>query len=96
MNQGFGIAAPAEHSRTPRHQPARYLVVIDSGGAIIARLFLATREQVGEFDAATEEVTQMTRGLVPAHSALAAEWDGPLAGHQAAERAAAEVYTLDI
>ena len=96
MDHGFGITAPAEHSRTPLHQPARYLVVIDSGGSSIARLFLATREQVGEFDAATEEVTQMTRGLVPAHTALATEWDGPLAGHQAAERAKAEVYTLDI
>ena len=96
MNHGFGIATPSEHSHAPRQAPVRTLIVIDSGGSSIARLFLATREQVGEFDAATEEVTQMTRGLVPAHSALAAEWDGPLAGHQAAERASAEVYTLDI
>ena len=96
MNNGFGMASPAAHSRTPLQQPVRYLVVIDSAGACIARLFLATHEQVGEFDAATEEIAQMTSGLMPAHSALDPEWDKALAGHIAVERAAAEVYTLDV
>ena len=96
MNHGFGIASPAEHSHTPRQQPVRYVIVIDSAGARIARLLLATREQVGEFDAATEEVARMTQGLRPEHGALAPEWDRVLAAHSAAERAAAEVYTLDV
>jgi len=97
MNNGFGIASPsAHHHRTPLHPPVRFLVVIASGGFSIARLFLATREQVSELDAATEEVTQMTQGLVPTRSASDAAWDHALAGHSAAERAAAEVYTLDV
>lgn len=96
MNHGFGITSPSEHSHTPLHPPARYLVVIDSAGMAIARLFLASRVQVGEFDAATEEVAQMTQGLTPARSALGPEWDLPLAGHHSSERAAAAVYTLDI
>ena len=74
----------------------RTLIVIDSAGSRIARLFLAGREQVGELDAATEEVTQMTQGLVPALGALEPVWDVALAGHNAHERAAAEVYTLDV
>jgi hypothetical protein len=96
MNDGFGIATPARHHDAPHHPPVRFLIVIDSGGNSIARLFLATREQVGELDAATEEVSQMTQGLVPVRSALEAVWDDALAGHSAAERAAAEVYTLDV
>jgi hypothetical protein len=96
MNHGFGMASPPEHSHTPRQAPARTLIVIDSAGARLARLFLAGREQVGEMDAATEEVTQMTQGLVPAYSALDPAWDAALAGHNAHERAAAEVYTLDV
>ena len=96
MNNGFGIARPSAHHDAPRHPPVRLLVVIDSGGFSVARLFLATREQVGELDAATEEVTQMTQGLVPTRTASDAMWDHALAGHSAAERAAAEVYTLDV
>jgi hypothetical protein len=96
MNNGFGISSPATHHGTPRHAPVRFLIVITSGGFSVARLFLATREQVNELDAATEEVTQMTQGLVPARSASDAAWDHALAGHSADERAAAEVYTLDV
>ena len=77
-------------------QPARYLVVIDSGGYMVARLFLETRELVAEFDAAVEEVSAMTIGLVPEVGALSSEWDRALQGHNVAERAAAMVYTLDI
>ena len=52
MNQRFGSEAPRAHANTEQHQePARYLVVIDADGSTVARLFLATREQVAEFDA---------------------------------------------
>ena len=51
---------------------------------------------MAEFDASTEETALMTRGLVPATGATGPEWDQALKGHSAAERAAAEVYTLDI
>jgi hypothetical protein len=96
MNQGFGSESPRQHVQAPHRKTTRYLVVIDSGGSAVARLFLATREQVAEFDAGTEEVTQMTQGLVPAMGAGSAEWDPALQGHSAAERSAAAVYTLEI
>ena len=96
MSQNFGIEKPAEHSHSPHRAPARYLVLIDAAGVSLARLFLATREQVAEFDGGTEEVSRMTRGLVSEHAAAAAEWDRALDGHSAAERSAAEVYTLDV
>ena len=96
MNGGYGMASPERHVQTARQEPVRYLVVIDTGGVRIARLLLATREQVGEFDASTEEITRMTQGMVPKLGALDAEWDKPLAGHSALERSAAEVYTLDV
>ena len=96
MGQGFGIESHSAHHSGPHRPPARYLVVIDSAGESLARMFGATRDQVAEFDASTEEVAAMTRGLVPERSAARAEWDQALAGHTAAERAAAEVYTLDV
>jgi len=96
MAQVFGNEVPRRHSETPMRQAARYLVVIDSGGNAVARLFIETREQVAEFDASTEEVTLMTRGLVSAIGADGAEWDRALAGHGTAERKAARVYTLDV
>jgi hypothetical protein len=96
MNHGYGIEPPSAHRHSPLQQPVRYVVVIDSGGSMIARLFLASRELVAEFDAGTEEVVQMTRGLQPTRDARASEWDRALAGHSVAERAAAEVYTLDL
>jgi hypothetical protein len=96
MAQVFGNEIPRPHSQTPTQKAARYLVVIESGGVVVARLFTETREQVGEFDASTEEVTVMTRGLVPAAGAVGAEWDHALAGHSAAERSTARVFTLDV
>jgi hypothetical protein len=96
MNQGYGIESPGEHTQSPRREPARFLVVIDAAGSSIARLFLDTRELVGEFDAGSEEVALMTRDLQPAKGADAAEWDRALEGHSAAERRAADVYTLDV
>jgi hypothetical protein len=96
MGQGFGSESPRPHAQTSHRQPARYLVVIDSGGSVVARLFLATRELVAEFDAGTEETAQMTAGLVPTKNADGPEWDRALEGHSAAERRAAEVYTLEV
>lgn len=76
--------------------PARFLVLIDAGGAMVARLFDAQRKPLAEFDASSEEVAVMTSGLAPQHSGLDAAWAQALAGHNPDERAAAEVYTLDV
>jgi hypothetical protein len=96
MAQVFGNEIPGPHSDNPMRKAARYLVVIESGGYVMARLFIETREQVAEFDASTEEVTLMTQGLVPVAGAVGPEWDQALAGHSASERSAARVYTLDV
>lgn len=95
MAQVFGNEVPRRHTQTSLRKVARYLVLIDSGGFAVARLFVDTREQVAEFDASTEEVAQMTQGLAPAFGADGPEWDRALEGHSAAERRAAHVYTLD-
>lgn len=96
MSQTFGIETPREHTPTAHRKPVRYLLVIDAGGAMVARLFLDTREMVAEFDGSAEEVTTMTNGLLPQVGALGSEWDLALRGHSAVERAAAMVYTLQI
>jgi hypothetical protein len=96
MAQVFGNEIPRRHSEAPTRKAARYLVVIESGGHVAARLFVDTREQVAEFDASTEEVTLMTHGLVATIGAEGPEWDAALAGHSLAERKAARVYTLDV
>lgn len=96
MGQGFGMETPAKHHPGALRQAARYLVVIESGGVMLARLFLETREQIAEFDASTEETASMMGGLTAILGATGAEWDRALAGHSAAERAAAEVYVLAV
>jgi hypothetical protein len=96
MSQSFGIESPGEHSHTPHRKPARYLIVIEAAGAMVARLFTDTREPVAEFDASTEEVAQMTQGLTPTAGASGPEWERALEGHNTIERGAAEVYTLDL
>jgi len=96
MSQTFGMESPREHNNQSHRQPARYLVVIDSGGSMVARMFLASHELVAEFDAAVEEVSAMTHGLMPEVGAFSAEWDRALLGHTAIERAGAMVYTLPI
>lgn len=80
----------------PLQKPAKFLVLIDSGGAMVARLFDEARVQVAEFDATSEEVAVMTSGLVPGDGADAEEWDKPLRGHSPQERREAQVYTLDV
>ena len=74
----------------------RYVVVIESGGSMIARLHLETRQQVAEIDAAVEEVSSMIKGVAPQVGAIGPEWDQALQGHSASERSAAKVYTLDL
>ena len=77
-------------------KPARYLIVIDAAGEMLARMFDAQRKLLVDFDASSSEVSIMTQGLAPTRSAHAAEWDAALAGHSAREREQAEVYTLDL
>lgn len=96
MSQNFGMESPRDHPPSLFRKPVRYIVVIDAGGSMVARLFLDTREMVGEFDAAVEEVPGMLKGLVPELGALGSEWDVALQGHNVAERADAKVYTLDV
>jgi hypothetical protein len=96
MAQVFGNEVRRPHGPASTRKAARYLILIEAGGPAIARLFAESREQVAEFDASTEEVTVMTQGLVPVLGADGAEWDRALAGHSAAERRAARVYTLDV
>ena len=76
-------------------KPAKYLVIIESGGPMVARLFDDAYRLVAEFDASSEEVALMTRGLVPSRSADAPPWDKVLGGHSREERRAADVYALD-
>lgn len=76
--------------------PVKYLIVIESGGPMVARLFDADRVHVIDMDASSEDVAETTEGIVPTHSATAPEWDRALAGHSAAEREEAQVYTLAI
>jgi hypothetical protein len=96
MSEGFGIETPRVHVQTDHREPARFLVLIGSGGTTVVRLFLATREQVAEFDAGAGEASNMTAGLVPTKGAEGPEWDRALEGHSAAERRDAEVYTFDV
>lgn len=96
MSQVFGNEAPRKHPHPAQQGHARYLVVIDSGGAKVARLFLDDRSQVAEFDAGAEEVSSMIGGRVSAHGAAGPEWDRALQGHSRAERVGAEVYTFDV
>lgn len=76
--------------------PARTLVLIEQDGAMLARLFDAQLKLVSEIDAASEEVSVMTRGLRPEHGAESPLWDAALRGHSARERAEALVYRLDV
>lgn len=96
MNQGFGHELPPRHAQQQHRQVSRYLVVIGSSAGPVAKLFLDNRQQVGEFDAGTEEVAVMTRNASSSTGASGAEWDKALSGHSAEERAAAVVHVLDV
>lgn len=94
VSSGGGVKHAARS--LPLQKPAKFMVLIDAGGAMVARLFDEARVQVAEFDAASEEVAVMTSGLVPGNGADAADWDRPLQGHNRQERHEARVYTLDV
>ncbi len=98
MSQTYGIEAPRRPAPDDEQPPVRFLVLIHSASSAqrLARLFLQDRRQVAELDAGAPEVMMMTDSLAPSRSAWQAEWDLALAGHSAAERAEAEVYTLDL
>lgn len=76
-------------------KPAHYLVLIEAGDGIVARLFDAERRQLLEFDASSWEVADMTAGRVPVQGADHGEWGSALEGHSDAQLRAARVYTLD-
>lgn len=99
MGQTYGIeAAQGERKHEPAQPPVRYMVLIDSAGAggRVARLFLATLQEVAEFDASAPEVLSAIDGLVPKRDGLLPRWDGPLAGHSRDERAGADIYAFEI
>lgn len=96
MSDSLGDEAPGRYAPHVYKKPAKYLVIIDAAGSMVARLFDAQRRELAEFDASSEEVAVMTQGLRPAKCAAAPEWDGALDGHNLIERIAADVYTLDV
>jgi hypothetical protein len=77
-------------------KPAKYLVVIDAAGEMVARMFDDQRRLLAEFDASSSEVAVMTQGLNPQRVASDAAWNDALRGHSAQERSEAEVYILDV
>ncbi|MEO6277538.1 hypothetical protein [Roseateles sp.] len=96
MNDGFGHEVPPPHAQQTHRQVSRFLVVIGSNDGGMARLFLADRTQVGEFDAGTEEVVELIKTAAASTGASGPEWDRALGGHTAAERASATVYELPV
>lgn len=97
MSQDYGIQVPDPHTAAaPSAEPARYLVQIDAGTGTVARLFLADRTEVAQFDAGSQEVALMVEGLEPTEDAGDPAWDDALGGHSAEQRRAARVYRLDV
>jgi len=96
MSDSLGDEAPGRYAPHVYKKPARYLVIIDAAGSMVARLFDVQKRALAEFDASSEEVAVMTQGLRPAKSAGGSEWDDALDGHNRIERLAADVYTLDV
>lgn len=78
------------------HATARYLVLIDAAGEMVARMFDAQHRLLEEFDASSSEVAVMTQGLAPSLGADDEAWDEALGGHSERERAQAQVYALDV
>ena len=76
--------------------PAKYLVLIESDGESLAKLYDERHVEVNDIDGASEEVAVMTRGLTPTRIGNDAPWAQVLAGHSEAERRAARVFTLDV
>ncbi|MFT7114920.1 MAG: hypothetical protein ACI9I0_000118 [Rhodoferax sp.] len=94
MGQGFGQEMPRPHVRANLRGVTRYLVIVPLTDGPIARLFLENREQAAEFDANTEEVSSMIKGITPSVGATGAEWDKALSAHSETDRAQATIYDL--
>jgi hypothetical protein len=76
--------------------PVKFLILIDAAETRVARLFDAEHGHVMDMDASTEDVVATIDGVAPSLGATASEWDRALAGHSAAERAQAQVFTLAV
>ena len=76
-------------------KPARYLVLIEAGDGMVARMFDADRKHVIDFDASSWEVADMSAGRVPTEGADHGEWGNALEGHSDAQLRAARIYTLE-
>ncbi|MBV8501521.1 MAG: hypothetical protein JO006_07370 [Paucibacter sp.] len=96
MDQGIGNELPGRHRTSDLRPSARWLVLIESGGFMLARLFDAGRQQLAEFDASTEEAVQMAKGQPLLSDAQQPEWDQALMGHSLDERRQAQVYALGV
>jgi hypothetical protein len=94
MSQDFGIQMPVRHEVTAHSKPVKYLVLIESGGGMLAKLFLESRELSMECDAAAAEVASMTADLTPEIGACAPAWDAALCAFDPKTRASAEIFTL--
>ena len=76
--------------------PARYLVLIEAGDGMVARLFDAERHHLIDVDASSFEVADMTVGRVPTEGADLADWGHALEGHSGEQLRSARIYTLDV
>jgi len=76
--------------------PVKYLVLIESDGSMVAKLYDGRFAHVNDIDASSEEVAVMTRGITPERRANNAAWAKVLVGHGETERRAALVFTLDV
>jgi hypothetical protein len=83
---------PRPHVLASHRRVTKYLVIVPAMDGPIARLFLENREQAAEFDANTEEVSSMIKGITPRVGASGAEWDQALSAHSAPDRAHAKIY----
>lgn len=76
--------------------PVKYLILIESDGAMLAKLYDAQCRHVSDIDASSEEVAVMTQGLMPRPVANDPGWARVLVGHGEPQRAAAQVFSLDV
>jgi len=77
-------------------KPVKFLVLIEAGDGMVARFFDANHVHMSDIDASSEEVAVMTRGLLPEHAGNDGPWRQVLSSHNAEERDAAQIYTLEL
>jgi hypothetical protein len=85
---------PSRHEATVHSKPVKYVVLIDSGSGMLAKMFSESRDLFLECDAAVAEVASMTADLTPEVGASAPEWDAALRAFDPKARASAEIFTL--